>query len=343
MVSYRAPNVNSYLKLFLSPPLLFTEYSFTTAQKAGTIQLIFLKTKGAFSLRSVDSWLDRFCYKHPRFAIRNLALVIVVGNILVYMLDMVSSGTFSSLLFFSPYLILHGQIWRLISFIFVPMDSNPFTLILSLYFLWWMGTDLEREWGSCKFTVYYGIGVLMNIIVGMLLYLPYHFSANAEILPYLSTASTYYLNLSLFFALATLFPDMQILLFFFIPVKVKWMAWLDAAFFVISILASAISLDLPGVVLPIIAVLNYVLFFWSDIIGFFKRKIRQAKYRNSKQTINFKEATRHAQERKGYLHKCAVCGKTDTDYPDEEFRYCSQCNGYYCYCSEHIHNHVHIQ
>ena len=63
----------------------------------------------------------------------------------------------------------------------------------------------------------------------------------------------------------------------------------------------------------------------------------------SRQTVNFKKATKQAQQQKGYIHKCAVCGKTDTDYPNEEFRYCSKCNGYYCYCSEHIHNHVHIQ
>ena len=70
---------------------------------------------------------------------------------------------------------------------------------------------------------------------------------------------------------------------------------------------------------------------------------RQTAHRTSRQTVNFKQATKHAQQTKGYIHKCAVCGKTDTDYPDEEFRYCSKCNGYYCYCSEHIHNHVHIQ
>lgn len=310
-------------------------------------------------MRSIDSWLDRFCYKHPKLAIRNLALIIVVGNILVYMIDIVSNGTFSNLLYFSPYLILHGQVWRLITFIFVPISGNAFSLILSLYFFWWMGADLEREWGSCKFTVFYAIGILMNIIAGMLLYLPYYFNAVGMIqqagltgdaaaqvmdaLALLSTASTYYLNLSLFFALATLFPEMQILLFFFIPVKVKWMAWLDAAFFVISVLASLISLDISGAVLPVVAILNYVLFFWSDIIGFFKRGVSRAKYRNSKQTINFKETTRRAREQKGYIHKCAVCGKTDTEFPDEEFRYCSKCNGYYCYCTEHLNNHVHIK
>ena len=98
-----------------------------------------------------------------------------------------------------------------------------------------------------------------------------------------------------------------------------------------------------GVILPLVAILNYLLFFWSFLTDFVRYQRRRAKHQTSKQTVNFRQATRKAQEKKGYLHKCAVCGKTDTDYPNEEFRYCSKCNGYYCYCSEHIHNHVHIQ
>ncbi|MBR4098714.1 MAG: hypothetical protein IKK44_01845, partial [Clostridium sp.] len=61
------------------------------------------------------------------------------------------------------------------------------------------------------------------------------------------------------------------------------------------------------------------------------------------QTINFKKAQREVQERKGYLHKCTVCGVTDADDPDMEFRYCSKCNGYYCYCMNHINDHVHVK
>ena len=131
--------------------------------------------------------------------------------------------------------------------------------------------------------------------------------------------------------------------------KVKWLAWIDAALFAWGILGgiwdvfTLSPLALVDVIIPIIAILNYLLFFWSDLQGFFSSRVRRAKYQHARQTVNFKQATRQAQQHKGYIHKCAVCGKTDTDYPDEEFRYCSKCNGYYCYCSEHIHNHVHIQ
>ena len=289
-------------------------------------------------MRSVDSWLDRFCYKHPRLGIPNLMLIIVIGNIVVYMMDLFSNGAFSAMLYFEPFYIFRGQIWRLITFVFVPMSSSsPFFFVLSLYFYWWIGSTLEREWGTTKFTVYYAMGVILNILYGIITYL----------LPFMGSGvvTMDYVNLSLFFAFATLYPDMRVIPILFLPffsVKIKWLAWIDAALFAFSMISSFLRLDIAGGLLPVIAILNYLLFFWSDLTGFVRRTTQRAKYQSSRQTINFKSATRKAQQEKGYIHKCAVCGKTDTDYPDEEFRYCSQCNGYYCYCSEHIHNHVHI-
>ena len=289
-------------------------------------------------MRSVDSWLDRFCYKHPRLGIPNLMLIIVIGNIVVYMMDLFSNGAFSAMLYFEPFYIFRGQIWRLITFVFVPMSSSsPFFFVLSLYFYWWIGSTLEREWGTTKFTVYYAMGVILNILYGIITYL----------LPFMGSGvvTMDYVTLSLFFAFATLYPDMRVIPIIFLPffsVKIKWLAWIDAALFAFSMISSFLRPDIAGGLLPVIAILNYLLFFWSDLTGFVRRTTQRAKYQSSRQTINFKSATRKAQQEKGYIHKCAVCGKTDTDYPDEEFRYCSQCNGYYCYCSEHIHNHVHI-
>lgn len=265
---------------------------------------------------------------------------IVIIQAVVYLLDIFSHGTLSALLMFSPYAILHhGQVWRIISFVFLPLTSSasffagnfssPIFFLLSLYFYWFIGTTLEREWGSVKFTVFYAAGILLTLISGMLL----------SIWGLGPLINMYYVNMSMFFAFATLYPDLQVLFFFVIPVKVKWLAWLDAALFVIDC-ANYLAEGLWMLcLLPLVAVGNYVLFFWSDIMARFGR----VKYRHSAQTVNFKKATKQAQQQKGYIHKCAVCGKTDTDYPNEEFRYCSKCNGYYCYCSEHIHNHVHIE
>ena len=284
-------------------------------------------------MRSFDSWLDRFCAKHRNLAVPNLMLYIVIGNVIVFVLDMFSRYSFSHMLTFVPYYIFHGQIWRLVTFIFVPEGSNLLFVAISLYFYYFIGNALEREWGSARFTVFYGIGVLVNIAVGLVLSFLYGLNYPWPVV------SMYYINMSLFFAFAALYPDLQVLLFFIIPVKVKWLAWIDAAFFAWSILSSLFHLNWVGVVLPVVAILNFLLFFSSDAARIFGR----VRHRTSRQTINFKKATKEAKKDKGHLHKCAVCGITDADDPNMEFRYCSKCSGYYCYCMDHINNHVHIQ
>ena len=88
---------------------------------------------------------------------------------------------------------------------------------------------------------------------------------------------------------------------------------------------------------------TYLIFFWEDLAGMLGRGRERAAYRTNHRTIQFKKAQKDIQQRKGYLHKCAVCGITDADDPNMEFRYCSKCNGYYCYCMKHINDHVHVQ
>ena len=162
--------------------------------------------------------------------------ILVVGTALVYLMDLFSGGMFSAMLDFYPAAILRGQVWRLVTFLFIPLSYRPITLLLSLYFYWWIGKSLEREWGTTKFTVFYACGVLFNIIFGFLA----------------GSTSVTYLNLSLFFAFASLYPDLQVLLIF-IPVKVKWLAWIDAAFFALTILFNLINFNFVGALLPLAA------------------------------------------------------------------------------------------
>lgn len=273
-------------------------------------------------MKFLSDKIDRFCYKHPRFGIPNLMLGIVICNVIVYVLDMVSRGSLSPLLYFSRYYILHGQVWRLITFIMVPGYSNIIWLAIGLYFYWFIGSNLEREWGAGKFTIYYFSGVLLTVIVGMIT----------------GYASITYINLSLFLAFATLFPNLRFLLFFIIPVKAKWLAWLDGALLAFSFVSYLIQGSIGGAVLILVSILNYLIFFWDELMYFVRRQKRST----SRQAMNFKRAAEAKRDAKGYLHKCAVCGRTDTEFPDLEFRYCSKCKGYYCYCMDHINNHVHI-
>ncbi len=277
-------------------------------------------------MRSVDAWLDRFARSHPNLGLPRLILYVIIGNVLVFGLDLFSNGTFSPLLIFSSRDILRGEVWRLVTFIFVPSSSNPVYLALGLYFTYFIGTALEREWGTVKFTLFYLMGVVFNIAVGFVA----------------GYATMHYVELSLFFAFATLFPDVQFMLFFFLPVKAKWLAWLDAAFFLLEEIRLAAGGAYLYMLVPLAAILNYFLFFWSEIRSYVGRNIRRARHQSSKQTIDFKAAQRKAKETRGYMHKCAVCGKTDADDPNMEFRYCSKCDGYYCYCMDHINHHVHV-
>ncbi len=268
--------------------------------------------------------IDRFCAKHPRFGVPNLALYIAIGQAVVGILSRLPPlRSLPTLLMFSRMAILHGEVWRLATFVFVPTTTNPFYLLLGCYVIYWTGQMLEREWGTSKFTLFYLCGVLWSILGGTILGL----------------ADIYYIHLSFFLVIATMYSEMQVLFMFVLPIKMKWLALLDVALILLQGLESGpyvILLALPSFI-------NYFIFtwpFWSMKLGFVRR-------RADPQVINFKKAQRQAQKKAketgGWLHKCAVCGITDQDDPSMEFRYCSKCDGYYCYCAGHINNHIHIR
>ena len=278
-------------------------------------------------MKYLNNLIDRVCYQHPRFGIPNLVYYLIGGSCIVYLLDLLtySRVAVSSLLEFNRDLIFQGQIWRLVTFLFTTWGQNPLFFLLAMYFFWFIGTNLEREWGTAKFTCYYGLGFLLTLAVGLLT----------------GSASTAYIDLTLFLAFATLFPDTQFLIFFIIPVKAKWLGWIDGALLAFSFLGSLIALDLGGALLVVISILNYLLFFWPELMYQVKRMRGQANYSRKSNVVNFKKAARDLKRRE-YTHKCDVCGRTDVEFPDLEFRYCSRCAGYHCYCMDHINNHVHI-
>ena len=280
--------------------------------------------------------IDKFCARHPGFGVPNQMLYIGAGQIIVWVLGFLIPSVYDWLPLYAP-LVLQGQIWRLISFVFIPNSSNPFYLLLGCYFYFWIGQMLEREWGAAKFTLFYLFGVVLTAVYGMtagsLTFYGYVFPL----------ANIYYVNLSIFLIIATYYGEMQVLLFFVVPVKMKWMAIVD----VVLVLMEAVPWFQRGIWIMGLAfipsIVNYFIFtwpFWFMKLGFLKRKA-------DPQVINFKKAQRQAQkkvkETGGWFHKCAVCGVTDAIEPDMEFRYCSKCDGYYCYCANHINNHIHIR
>ncbi|MDO5458313.1 MAG: hypothetical protein Q4F32_01600 [Eubacteriales bacterium] len=267
--------------------------------------------------------IDRFCYKHPNFGIPNLMRYLTIANVVFWILGTANSVLLSYLRFDAG-LIMQGQIWRLITFMVYP-PSMGLLAFLVFYFYYWMGTALEQVWGTAQFNIYLLIGWALTVIYGFLVY----FIGGLRI-----SIDAQYLYLSMFFSYAALFPDQTVLLFFFIPIKMKYMAIIDAVYF----LAAVITNPFPVNLLPVVAVLNFFIFFSGTLLQRIPKKASQS-------TINFRKASqkiRREEREKLYHHKCAVCGRTDTDYPGLEFRYCSRCAGYHCFCSDHINNHIHF-
>ncbi len=277
--------------------------------------------------------VDRFCARHPRFGIPKLMLYVAIGNVVIFLLQMLTSAKNPNALIFLTFQLsglLKGEIWRVVTFIFFPPSTNPFFLLISVYFYYWIGSILENAWGTGRFTIYYISGVVFTLIGAVLASLITGYYSMA-------VAGTYYVNLSMFLAFALLYPDVRVYLLFF-PVKVKWLAWVDIALFALGIISSVIRLDWAGVVLPIVALFNLLIYAWPELLrllGIGRRKV-------APQTVNFRKAVRQQEQQKGYHHKCAVCGRTDADYPELQFRYCSKCAGYHCFCQDHIFAHVHF-
>ncbi len=291
---------------------------------------------------------ERFCYNHQSWGIPNLMLYVAIGNVIVYFLTLVdSSELVYSLLYFDRDAILSGQIWRLFSYVFTYMlDGNVVNTALSLlmlFFYYQFGRMFEQQWGVLRFNLYYLSGIVLMDI-------------GALLLGYDATVGT--LNLTLFLAVATLLPEIRFLVFFVIPVKAKYLAWV---YFGLTLLGMAEGFALMlrflgdgsgfvylGWLMPVFAFANYFLFFGSDIKNILPDSLRYRRRRPKKPQAaaqpnpNWAQNYRSKTGEKPYRHKCTVCGRTDTENPGLEFRYCSRCNGYHCYCMDHINNHVHI-
>jgi membrane associated rhomboid family serine protease len=274
---------------------------------------------------------DRFIYNNRDMGIRNLMLIISVGTLLSYFIMLAdSSGAFYNFIRFDRYRILHGQIWRLFTYIFVPQSSG-ILLFLFLFAYYGIGRMVEQYWGTLKFNLFYLTGVLIVDAAALLMN---------------QSASAYYLNLSLFLALATINPEGRVMLMYIIPLKMKYLAWV----YLLLVLVEIVQLNF----FPVFALMNYFLFFGSDCIGVlpesWQRAIRSKSVGKKKPNANWASAYQSSGSKKqrvvdapAYRHKCAVCGRTDVSNPELEFRYCSKCHGYYCYCQDHINNHAHIQ
>lgn len=285
-------------------------------------------------MKKLNNAIDRFCILHPNFGIRNLMLYIVIGNVAVYLLDMFSRGTLSAALYFSPSLFLRGQIWRLVTFIFVPGGGGLLFLVYC-YFTYSMGRTLEQQWGTAKFTCYYLGGALLTVLGATFVSFLVHVD--------LAVASVSDVTFAMFLAFAVLFPEATFLLFPIpIPIRAKYVAYFDLAYFALMIVLPIVRGQWYACVVPLMALLNVAVMIWPEMSSFLKLD----RARPARQTVRFRSASSNvkheAQQANAGVRKCAVCGRTNLTNPELDFRYCSRCAGYHCFCSDHIFSHVHF-
>lgn len=284
--------------------------------------------------------------KLGRFAIPNLMLYLVGGYVIGYLLQYGSAITrtnFLSLLTLDPYYIIHKfQIWRLISWVLIPPAQNLFFAIIMIIFYYQLGSILERTWGTFRFNVYILGGILFTILGAFIMYFTYIAMGYApmQLAGLGGYFSTYYINMTIFLAFATCFPDMEVMLFFFLPVKMKWMA----IFYGVLIVMELAQTGWGGRVAILCSVLNYVIFFLSTR-NYSRIDPKEIHRKNSfKRGVNRGMNNRTTQNGQSVAkHKCAVCGRTNISHPELEFRFCSKCNGNYEYCQDHLFTHIHVK
>ena len=283
-------------------------------------------------------FIDKLERKFGRFGIPNLTIYMIVCYVIGYALMIVNPGILNWLSL-EPAYILRGQVWRLVTWVLYPPSTSGvlWFAIAVLFFYYPIGTSLERTIGTFKYTLYILSGVIFTILGAFILY----FLLGGNVLVG-NVFSTYYISLSTFLAYAMCYPDMQVLLMFIIPVKMKWMA----IFYVVIVVYEMIQYIMAGawyLVIPIVAsLLNFIIFYFGTK-DFSRYNPKEVHRRNE---------FRRAMEPQGRMksgsggvtkHKCAICGRTELDDPNLEFRFCSRCNGNYEYCQDHLFTHTHVK
>ena len=273
------------------------------------------------------NWLDKLEKKFGRFAIPNLTMYLIGAYIISFGIYYFLPGLFKWLTL-EPYFILKGQVWRVISWVLVPPSGSLISIIFIVLLYYSLGTALERAWGTFRYNVYIFSGILFTVIGAFALY----FIAGTGMIGYGGLFSTYYINMSIFLAFAVSYPDMELLLYFIIPIKMKWMAIVYAVFILYDFIAG----NFISRVTIAASLLNFVVFFLSTKKGYSpKQQMRKKKYQ--------KQSRPHMTYSNGARHRCAVCGRTELDDPNLEFRFCSKCNGNYEYCQDHLFTHEHVK
>lgn len=284
-------------------------------------------------MRCVMNYLNKLERKFGKYAIPNLSLWLVLTYAIGYLLMYLAPGVLSYLTL-EPAFILRGQVWRLVTWVLIPPSSgNIFFYIIMIMLYYSLGSALERTWGTFRFNAYIFGGMIFTVIGAFVTYAYFYFTGALTVgIGYYVT--TYYINMAIFLAFAVCFPDMEILLWFIIPVKMKWMAYVYAVLTIYDFIKAGAA----GRIAIVAALLNFLIFYFST------RNYQRVSPKEIHRKRVFKAQMREGQRAAGVTkHKCAVCGRTEEDDPTLEFRFCSKCDGNYEYCQDHVFTHEHVK
>ncbi len=292
--------------------------------------------------------------KFGKYAVTNLMRYITAMYIIGWIISYVSPAFYAEWLMLDIDKVAKGQVWRFFTFLIQPIDAttgSPFDILfmlISIYLYYFIGTMLERLWGSFRFNLFYFSGILFNILAVLIIYFgTYLYYGVGTSFP----ISLDFINLSMFLAFAVEFGEISLLLFFLIPVKVKYIGIVYAVIVILQILGELFSGDPIGVYRAIafsVAMLNFIIFFINS------RTYRKVGVGNMKRRFNYAASVRKGEKEAQVVgtnsagktvitrHRCVVCGRTELDDPELEFRFCSKCEGNYEYCMDHLYTHVHV-
>ncbi|MFG6356611.1 MAG: hypothetical protein K1W26_07300 [Acetatifactor sp.] len=290
--------------------------------------------------------MSNFEKKFGKYAIKNISLMLILCYAVGYVIQLIGGG-FLSFLTLDPYKILHGQIWRIVTWIIVPPSSfNIFTIIM-LFFYYSVGTTLERTWGAYRYNLYLFSGMFFTVVGSFVaMGLCYLFYGDAMAIPGSAEVicascgrlfSTYYINMSILLAFAATFPDVEVLLMFVIPVKMKWLGIIYGVMLALDLFQNTGNpmANIFYRTAIVASLLNFVIFWFTS------RNHINMSPREIKRRQEFRHEVKKNMRPSG--HKCAICGRTEADDPTLEFRFCSKCDGNYEYCQEHIFTHEHVK
>lgn len=301
---------------------------------------------------NMNEFLNKLEKRFGRYAIPDLIKYVVALYCAGAVIGLVNEQIYYQYLSLDFRAIFQGQVWRLFTFLIEPYGfSQGMGMVISVIFFFFQvnlfflfGRSLEQAWGTFRFNMYFLSGYVLNIVAALLLYL-----TPLRIAPY--DSGFQYIYWSMFFAFALLNPNMEFLLYGVLPIKVKWLAILDAAYMLYQIInnmyfgvayltagySSYASVHFSVAIAIVVAMANFLIYFFAT------RNYQRIHPKQVHRRREFQRQSRQGQKSGGSRHRCAVCGRTELDDENLDFRYCSKCDGNYEYCSEHLFTHQHIK